>query len=575
MSDLYEKISDLAKRRGFFWPSYEIYGGVSGFYDLGPYGVLLKQRIVERWRELFVRSHQEYVVELESPLIAPSIVFEASGHVEHFTDPIVTCKGTGRRYRADHLVEEALGISVEGMSTEEIGKIMRERGVKCPDGGEPGDVTTFNLLFKTQIGPYEGDVGYLRPELAQGMFVAFRRVLEAMRNRLPLGIAQIGRVGRNEISPRQAMIRLREFTIMEMEYFIDPEDKEDSCPFFEERAGTKLKVLSYEAKIKGSEPQSFTVEEAVREKVIVDRCLAYWMAVGQEFVEGLGVPAQEIVFVEKGPSERAHYSTQTFDQVVRTSRWGWIEVAGHSYRGDYDLSRHMSYSKTDLTVFKQYKEPVNVKVKRVVVDKGVLGRLFREKTLEVFSKLQSLPPEEVEKQLSREGRVVVDGYVVSREALRVEEVEERVTGKKVVPHVVEPSFGADRALYVTFEYAYREREGRVILAFPRSIAPVQAAVFPLLENDPELLKVAREIYGALVREGFYVLYDDTGSIGRRYARADELGVPAAVTVDYKTLEDTTVTVRDRDSWNQVRVRAEELPGALRKFLRGGPLESLP
>ncbi|MCX8166188.1 MAG: glycine--tRNA ligase [Acidilobaceae archaeon] len=575
MSDLYEKISDLAKRRGFFWPSYEIYGGVSGFYDLGPYGVLLKQRIIEKWRELFVRNHQEYVVELESPLIAPSVVFEASGHVEHFTDPIVTCKGTGRRYRADHLIEEALGISAEGMSTEEMSKLLRERGVKCPDGGEPGEVTTFNLLFKTQIGPYEGDVGYLRPELAQGMFVAFKRVLEAMRNKLPLGIAQIGRVGRNEISPRQAMIRLREFTIMEMEYFVDPEDRDGSCPFFEERAGTRLRILSYDAKAKGGEPQSFTVEEAVMEKVIVDKCLAYWMAVGQEFVEALGVPRHEILFVEKGPGERAHYSSQTFDQVVRTSRWGWVEVAGHSYRGNYDLSRHMSYSKADLTVFKQYREPLNVRVKKVMVDKGALGRLFREKTMEVFSRLQSLPVEVVEEQLAKEGKVTVDGYQVPKEAVRIEEVEEKVTGKKVVPHVVEPSFGGERALYVAFEYAYREKEGRVILAFPRDLAPVQAAVLPLLENDEELIRTAREIYKALVREGFYVIYDDNGSIGRRYARTDELGVPAAITVDYKTLEDRTVTIRDRDSWNQVRVRAEDLPSALKKFLRGAPLESLP
>ncbi|MCX8196054.1 MAG: glycine--tRNA ligase [Acidilobaceae archaeon] len=575
MSDLYEKISDLAKRRGFFWPSYEIYGGVSGFYDLGPYGVLLKHRIVDKWRELFVRSHQEYVVEIESPIIAPSVVFEASGHVEHFTDPIVACKQSGKKYRADHLIEELLGISAEGMSLEEMNKLLKEKWVRCPaDGGELGEVTAFNLLFKTQIGPYEGDVGYLRPELAQGMFVAFKRVLEAMRNRLPLGIAQVGRVGRNEISPRQAMIRLREFTIMEMEYFIDPEDKEGSCPFFEERAKRRLKVLSYEAKRRGEEPQSITVEEAVEEKIIIDRCLAYWMAVGQDFAESIGVPADMVVFVEKGPAERAHYSSQTFDQTVKTSRWGWIEIAGHSYRGDYDLSRHMSYSKADLTVFKPFKEPVNVKVKKVFADKGVLGRMYREKAPEVISKLQSLSVEAVEEMLAREGKIVVEGYAVPREAVKIEEVEEKVTGKKVVPHVVEPSFGTDRALYVAFEYAYTEREGRVILAFPRDIAPVQVAVFPLLENEPALVKVAREIYKELVREGFQAIYDDSGSIGRRYARADEIGVPAAVTVDYRTLEDSTVTIRDRDSWKQVRVKAADLPAAIRKFLKGAPLESL-
>jgi glycyl-tRNA synthetase len=575
LSDLYERVSELARRRGFFWPSYEIYGGVSGFYDWGPYGVLLKNRIVEKWRDYFVRRHQEYVVEIESPIVAPSIVFEASGHVEHFTDPIVTCLKCGRKFRADHLVEEALGVSVEGYSVEELNRIIREKAVRCPvDGGELGDVQVFNLLFKTQIGPYASDVGYLRPELAQGMFVAFKRVLEAMRGRLPLGIAQVGRVGRNEISPRQAMIRLREFTIMEMEYFIDPKDPYGGCPFFEEKSGVKMRILTYDMRVRGEEPQWFTLEEAVEDKVIIDRCLGYWMAVGQEFVESLGIPSQAMYFHEKGARERAHYSSQTFDQMVKVSRWGWIEVAGHSYRGDYDLSRHMQYSKADLTVFKPYKEPRIVKSKRIVVNKSVLGRMFREKSLKLAEILQGLRPEDVEEQLRRQGYVLVEGFKVPGEAIEVIEVEEKVSGEKIVPHVVEPSYGVDRVVYVTIEYAYREKDGRVVLAFPRDIAPVQAVVLPLLENDDTLVREARLIYKDLVREGFTVLYDDSGSIGRRYARADEIGVPAAITVDYQTLEDGTVTLRDRDTWKQVRVGKTRIADALRMFLRGARLEDL-
>ncbi|MEM0366601.1 MAG: glycine--tRNA ligase [Acidilobaceae archaeon] len=575
MSDLYDKISELAKRRGFFWPSYEIYGGISGFYDLGPYGTLLKNRIIEKWREYFIRRHQEYVVEIESPIVAPSVVFEASGHVEHFTDPIVSCLKCGRRFRADHLVEEALGTSVEGYSLEDLSKVIREHNIRCPfDNGELGEVKSFNLLFKTQIGPYEGDIGYLRPELAQGMFTAFKRVAETMRNKLPIGIAQIGRVGRNEISPRQAMIRLREFTIMEMEYFIDPEDKDNACPFFEEKANVKFRIQSYNMKLRGEEPQWFTLEEAVENKLIIDKCLGYWMVIGYEYMGSLGVPGSSMFFQEKGPHERAHYSKQTFDQVVRVSRWGWIEVAGHSYRGDYDLSRHMLYSKADLTVFKPYKESITIKTKKVRVDKSILGKIYKEKVYDIVNIIQNMPVESISEQLEKQGYLKIGDHHIPLEAVKIEEVEEKITGKKIIPHVVEPSFGVDRVLYVTLEYAYREKEGRVILSFPRDIAPIQVAVFPLLENDWDLIREARALYKILVDEGFQVLYDDTGSIGRRYARADEIGVPAAFTVDYRTLEDKTVTLRDRDTWKQVRVKIDNIPQALRLFLKGARLEDL-
>ena len=575
MSDLYDKIMELAKRRGFFWPSYEIYGGVAGFYDLGPLGALLKQRIIEKWRFYFVRLHQDYVVEIETPVIGPSRVYEASGHVEHFTDPIVQCTQCGRMYRADHLIEEALDISVEGLPASELTRIIREKGLRCPVcGGELGDVKEFNLLFKTQIGPYEGNIGYLRPELAQGIFVAFKRVYEAMRNKIPLGVAQVGRVGRNEISPRQAMIRLREFTIMEMEYFIDPEDPEGSCPFFDGMAKERLKILRYEAKKEGGEPEYISVEEAVREGIIIHSCLAYWMAVGKKFVESIGVPGDMILFEEKGPEERAHYSSQTFDQLVKVSRWGWVEVAGHSYRGDYDLSRHMKYSGVDLTVFKPYKEPVIVKRRRVLINKAVIGKELREKAKDVLKALSEMSQEDL-LRLAEQNEAVVAGVKLPAGALKIVEEEVKVTGRRFVPHVVEPSFGTDRNVYIALEYAYREKEGRVVLSFPRDIAPIQVVVLPLNESDEKLAAIAREIYNEVTRSGFTAYYDDSGSIGRRYARADEIGVPAAVTIDYQTLEDGTVTIRDRDTWKQARIAREKLVEALRSFIYvGASIEEL-
>jgi glycyl-tRNA synthetase len=563
--DIYDKVVELARRRGFFWPSYEIYGGVAGFYDIGPYGFALKKKIIEAWRRFFIFQHQDYVVEIETPVIAPSIVFEASGHVESFTDPIVRCKKCGRIYRADHLVEEVLKISAEGMSPQELTAKIRENNIRCPVcGGELSDVTTFNLLFKTQVGPYEGSVGYLRPELAQGMFTSFKRTFESLRGRLPLGIAQVGRVARNEISPRQGMIRLRDFTIMELEFFFDPKSQE--CPNLEKVMDRRLRLRKYEDRVAGKGPMEVTVSEAISRGLVIHPCMAYWMVLGLEFLSYLGIPRDEPFFEEKGPHERAHYATQVFDLMVRTSRWGWVEVAGFAYRGDYDLSRHMKFSGQDLQVFEPYKEPIVVKSKKIIVDKSFLGRTFKERAPELMAALSSMDPEEVERQINSKGSVTVAGVEVPAVAVKVTETEEKISGRKFIPHVVEPSFGTDRILYVVLERSYREKEGRVVLSLPRHLAPVDAAVFPLVEGDERLSREALRLRDLLVSEGFTVIYDDAGSIGRRYARVDELGVPAAFTVDYRTLEDGTVTMRDRDTWEQVRLKLEEAPGALRKFI---------
>ncbi|MGC9071982.1 MAG: glycine--tRNA ligase [Acidilobus sp.] len=563
--DVYDKVTDLARRRGFFWPSYEIYGGVAGFYDIGPMGFAIKRKIMDLWRREFVFKHQDYVVEIETPFVAPSVVFQASGHVESFTDPIVKCRRCGRVYRADHLVEEVLKINAEGLTVQDLTAKIRENDIRCPVcGGELSDVETFNLLFKTQIGPHEGSVGYLRPELAQGMFISFKRVLETMRSRLPLGIAQVGRVARNEISPRQGMIRLRDFTIMEMEFFFDPNSSE--CPGLEGVLDKKVTVRKYEDRVAGREPVTLTLSEVLKKGLVSHPCIAYWMAVGLDFLSHVGIGPEEAFFEEKGPHEKAHYATQVFDLMVRSSRWGWVEVAGFAYRGDYDLSRHIRYSGQDLQVFEPYKEPIAVTVKRVVVDRAYVGRTFRERSAEIIKQIESMHPEEVERQLREKGSVSVIGVEVPASAIRIVDSEEKVTGRKFIPHVVEPSFGTDRILYVVLERSYREKEGRVVLSLPRHLAPFEAAVFPLVEGDEKLSREAHRLRGLLLAEGFTVVYDDVGSIGKRYARVDEIGIPAAFTVDYRTLEDGTVTMRDRDTWEQVRVRIEEAPEALRKFI---------
>jgi len=566
--DKYEKIVELAKRRGFFWPSYEIYGGVAGFYDLGPLGILLKNRIVEKWREWFVRKNQGFVVEIETPIIMPYKVLEASGHVEHFTDPIVECLRCGRKFRADQLVEECLNVKVEGMSVEELSKLIRDEGIKCPlCGGELSDVRLFNLLFTTTIGPYSQDIGFLRPEAAQGIFTAFKRVYEAFRERLPIGIAQIGRVARNEISPRQGIVRLREFTIMEVEFFFDSENPE--CPLLDRCKG-RLRILRAEDRLKGSqEPIEVDVYEALRENIIKMPWTAYWMCIARDFLVDLGVPEHDMMFEEKLPYERAHYSAQTFDQLVRISRWGWLEVSGHAYRTDYDLSRHMRYSGQDLRVFKKFEEPKIIKSYKVIVNKALIGKLFKDKATEVLNLISSVDVNDLRSKIlsSSEEHIVLGGYLIPKSAVSIQEVTEKVSGKHIIPHVVEPSFGAERLLLVALDHAYSEEDGRVVLKLPRSLAPIQVAVYPLV-NDTELEAKAKEIYEELVNGGFYVVYDDSGTIGRRYARADEIGIPVVVTVDYQTLVDSTVTLRDRDSRKQVRVRRDEVLKKIQEFLTG-------
>jgi len=566
--DKYEKIVELAKRRGFFWPSYEIYGGVAGFYDLGPLGILLKNRIVEKWREWFVRKNQGFVVEIETPIIMPYKVLEASGHVEHFTDPIVECLRCGRKFRADQLVEECLNVKVEGMSVEELSKLIRDEGIKCPlCGGELSDVRLFNLLFTTTIGPYSQDIGFLRPEAAQGIFTAFKRVYEAFRERLPIGIAQIGRVARNEISPRQGIVRLREFTIMEVEFFFDSENPE--CPLLDRCKG-RLRILRAEDRLKGSqEPIEVDVYEALRENIIKMPWTAYWMCIARDFLVDLGVPEHDMMFEEKLPYERAHYSAQTFDQLVRISRWGWLEVSGHAYRTDYDLSRHMRYSGQDLRVFKKFEEPKIIKSYKVIVNKALIGKLFKDKATEVLNLISSVDVNDLRSKIlsSSEEHIVLGGYSIPKSAVSIQEVTEKVSGKHIIPHVVEPSFGAERLLLVALDHAYSEEDGRVVLKLPRSLAPIQVAVYPLV-NDTELEAKAKEIYEELVNGGFYVVYDDSGTIGRRYARADEIGIPVVVTVDYQTLVDSTVTLRDRDSRKQVRVRRDEVLKKIQEFLTG-------
>lgn len=565
--DKAEKVMNLAMRRGFFWLAYEIYGGVAGTIVWGPHGVAIKNKVVDLWRKMFIQKHGFF--EIQGPAIAPRIVFEASGHVEGFKDVMVTCMDCGKKYRADTLLAER-GMEVsESLSLSEFDRLFSERGIRCPScGGKLGKSTYFITMFRTTIGPYTEAEGFLRPETAQNMFVEFRRVYESFRRVFPIGIAQIGRGYRNEISPRQGPIRLREFDMMELEYFFDP--LSDDCPYYEEVKDEELNIL-HEVLIRGGgkEYETMTLEEAVGRGIIRNRCLGYFMVLAVKFLEMLGVPRKYQRFKEKLEGERAHYAVQTFDQEVKLDRWGWVEVSGHANRTNYDLSRHIEFSGRELYAYRKLDRPKKIVVKEAFPKPRVIKKHFGDKIADIMKSLNSYSPRDIYESLERDGYIQVGEVKLTMEFFDIRREEKTVEIEPFIPHVVEPSFGLDRVVYAVLEYAYREVNDRVVLSLPPFIAPVEAAVFPLV-SDERLVMTARDLYSSLRDGGYTVFYDEADSIGRRYARADEIGVPVAITVDFRSLEDGTVTVRDRDTWIQYRINKEGIKSFIDKILSGEP-----
>lgn len=449
-----DTIVALCKRRGFIYAGSDIYGGLSGTFDYGPLGVALKKNIERLWWEQFV-DRREDMYGIDSAILMHPRVWEASGHVEGFNDPLVEDTVTHKRYRADHLLEAA-GVEVEGLPLSRMAAAIAERGIKSPDGNPLSEPRQFNMMFRTSVGSVEGGEMpvYLRPETAQGMFVNFKNILDSFHPKLPFGIAQIGRSFRNEISPRDFIFRVRELEIMEFEYFIREAEWEDR---FE-----------------------------------------YWRKEIRRFADALGLAAEKLVDHEVPAADRAHYSKRTIDFYYEFP-FGSKELFGLAYRTDYDLRRHQEVSGAELTYF------------------------------------------------------------------------DDVTGERSVPHVIEPTFGLGRTVLAVLSQALSEDElggeKRVYLKLKPRLAPIKAAIFPLLKNKPDLVEKARAVYAELSGRVPQVVFDDNGNIGKRYRRQDEVGTPFCITVDFQTLEDNTVTLRERDSGEQKRVNIAELPSLLEDSLR--------
>ncbi len=470
-----EAIVSLAKRRGFIYPGSDVYGGLSGTWDYGPLGVTLKRNIMQLWWKMFVEDRED-TYGVDAAILMNQRVWQASGHVDTFTDPLVEDLETKQRFRADHLLKDA-GFDVTGLDLAGLTSLIRENNIKSPNGNELSNVRTFNMMFRTFVGPMQGDeltigepgedsptsslmnnlegmkavtydpasVSYLRPETAQGIFTNYKNILDSFYPDLPFGVAQQGKAFRNEISPRDFIFRSREFEQMEIEYFIDPANWETEFEKWIERVYA-------------------------------------WM-------DALGLPRERIHELEVKEADRAHYSKRTID-FEYDFPIGREELSGLAYRTDFDL----------------------MNIQRVA-----------GKNME---------------------------YTV------------KGTNTKFVPHVIEPSFGVERALMAVLSAAYREDEvngeKRTYLKLPIHLAPIQYAVSPLVRNKPELVAKAREVYTLLKERYGNVMWDDNGNIGKRYRRQDEIGTPYCVVIDFESLEDNAVTIRERDTTEQKRVSISEL-----------------
>ena len=572
MTDRSDAVVELAKRRGFFFPAGEAYGGVSGFYTFGPEGATLKRNVEDAWRDQFAVA--EGHMEVDAPTIMPEAVFEASGHLDTFDDMLVECAACTSTHRADHLVEDATDIEdAESLSPEAVGDLLVEHDIACPVcgstlAGEP--VEEFNLMFGTNIGPGDAAPGYLRPETAQGIFVEFPRLKEYARGQLPFGVTQIGRAYRNEISPRKSVIRTREFTQAELELFVDPTDDE---PNLNPVASVTLRLYPVANQQAGEETVRMTPREALANDIVTNTWIAYYLGRTQQFYEAIGVDPERLRFRQHLPGERAHYARDCWDAEAYVTG-DWVELAGISTRSDYDLQKHGAHSDEDFTLFRQYDEPETVTEHQVDPDMSTRGPEYGSAATKIAAALEALVTEQP--AAFTEGdtvTVTVDGetYMIPLEqtGYTVEEVTE--AGEHIRPHVIEPSFGVDRLVYTLLEHGYREDtvdgESRTYLSLAPAVAPQTAAVFPLV-SEPELVAVAERLTDQLRGAGITVAYDDSGAIGRRYRRQDEIGTPFCVTVDHETLDTETVTVRDRDTTAQARVATDTLPATVRQLRDG-------
>lgn len=536
------------------------------------------------------------MLEIESTSVTPEIVLETSGHVEKFKDFMVKDVLTGECHRADHLLEETIDKLLENdkltaeerhslesvraqadnYSVDELGAALSKYGAKAPDTGN--DVSApfpFNLMFPTPIGPSGREQGYLRPETAQGMFVNFKRLLEFNGGRLPFAAAQVGPAFRNEISPRAGLLRVREFTLAEIEHFVVPDEKDH--PKFDQVKDMELRLFPRSAQNGDLKTVMMTIGDAVAQGIVNNQTLGYFLARCQQFLHRVGIKPHKLRFRQHLENEMAHYACDCWDAEIETS-YGWIECVGNADRAAYDLTVHSKRSGEALEAFVDFKDGARqVDTIELVLNKAAVGKALRaegKKVIDAVDKINdSLNYEEASRiasELEADGKTTVAGVSVSKDVLSTKKGTKRVIGKSITPSVIEPSYGIGRILYCIFEHAYSLRpntDQRAVLSFKPIVAPIKVSVLPLM-TKPELLTPVPEISKMLTTKGLSVKVDDSGAtIGRRYARMDEIGVPFNVTIDFDTIsEKKTVTLRERDSMTQVLIPVAQLVETLTQLV---------
>lgn len=603
-------VEELCTRRFFFRQGSAIYGGVSGFFTYGPPGCALKTNIIQQWRNHFVIEEQ--LMEIEDTNIMPHAVLKASGHVDRFSDFLVRDSADEKKFfRADKLLEDVMekkleekGLSealkkeytvvmnqADAYSSEELHALFQKYDIRSPDSGNTlTEPEPFNLMFPTPIGPAGLIQGYLRPETAQGIFLNYKFCLEQNANKLPFGVAQIGKAFRNEIAPRQGLTRQREFTQAEIEWFVKPHAKQH--PKFAGVADTKLLLFSSPRQLAGEPHLEMTIGEAVKSGMVNNETLGYLMTRTYLFLTSLGINPEGCRFRQHLPTEMAHYAADCWDAEIMTC-YGWLECVGIADRACFDLNAHAGAAKVDLAYREALDTPIEKEVIQITKAAGVaIMKAFGKQGRAVKSWMEALPEDqlvslikEVEsKKKATRTAELPDGVSLECTFLPEHVVNEKqvtkVTTTTFMPGVVEPSFGIDRILWATLEHAYyarpkadeEDKQTRGVLAFPTAIAPYKLIILPQdqrIAREETYLKIVKSIRTKMTAFGHSSSIDDSNAtLGKRYSRNDELGVPFAVTVDFDSMNDNQVTLRERDTMVQVRLPVTEVANVLNDLCRG-------
>lgn len=531
---------------------------------------------------------------MECTCLTPEPVLKTSGHVDRFTDLMVKDTETGECFRADKLLEDAIDTLIENSPTmpseekddhlriqrqadafspTEIDELLIKYDCKGPSGQPYSPSFPFNLMFKTSIGPEGTAVGYLRPETAQGLFVNFKRLLEYNAQKMPFAAAQIGLGFRNEIAPRSGLLRVREFCMGEIEHFVNPADK--THPSFDSVKNKTLVLFGRDDQLGSGKTKTMSIGEAVETGLVNNQTLGYFMARTQLYMERIGMDPKRLRFRQHLTTEMAHYACDCWDLEIKSS-YGWVECVGHADRACYDLDVHSKATKTPMLATETLDKPVDKTFAKLKLNRKILGQVFKSDQRVVGGILEAKADdwstfESIAVALESEGMTNVDGYEITKEMVSWTKTTKKVHEIKFTPSVIEPSFGMGRILYSLLEHSFYQRdadEQRCVMKFNPQVAPDKCAVLPI-SSSPEANAIVDEIAASLMESDLSVRVDkSTASLGRRYARADEVGVPFAVTVDFQSIADGSVTLRERDSTVQIRLPKDEISRLIFDIVHG-------